>query len=100
MRPPASGRACAPARPSARALTMRLRERRRLAKPRASRGVELLFQPVALTLQPITLPLQPGPRVLASGQFLAQPGDLPTQGVPDLVRSRGPISHALVMPDL
>ena len=75
----------------------RLREGCRLPKPGTARAVELLLQSLVLPAQSVALPFD-------SLQLSLQPFDLTTlpfellRGV--LLRARGVIDHALVMPEV
>ena len=56
---------------AARALLTRLRKRRCLAEAGPPRGIELVFEAIALPLQPIPFPHQIALRTLGALQLLA-----------------------------
>jgi hypothetical protein len=86
----------------ARSLTVRLRKGRRLAKPGAARGVQLLFQVLGLSLHPIAVALRHPTLALCARQLFAQPLNLFVlvldQIVAFVTRSLATIGHARVMP--
>ena len=94
---------------AARALRVRrgraLRERGRLARAGAPRGVQIVFQPLVLAAQPITLAQQIGTLAFDASQFLAQANVVATGAHPfvaqRVIGQRGTvetIGHASFMP--
>jgi hypothetical protein len=83
-----------------RALGDRLCEGRRLAKPSATGGIELLFETLVLALQPIPFALDLSAPLVRACQFVAQPRHLtllPLDQILRIIAGRALVGHACVM---